>query len=223
MLYMVSEKDGQVGFLKKKHRDYLRGESNIEPKSQDERDARRYIREHIRQAILDFSALYGKDGHKTQVRDRWKAIGGDKPIESERLPRLNSFFVDAQEDATGLWKQPDEEIEQGLVDAVAFIYSVANDSGLSADLVVERGLNRYAEAEYPNWIEPHVLLKTDTRESLARRGKQKIMDGEHPDKLEDKEIRALLQMKGGPLTPERVQEYLLGYWSWPPEELEEPE
>lgn len=218
---MDSESQRGNGFLNKKHRNYLRNKSTIESDTQSERDARRYIREHLRNAILDFSEVFGDDGHRVEARDRWKAFGGLRPIEAKggTPGNLARFIGDNEE----VHKEVEEEMQEAFINTIAFIYGVSSDAGLDGDHILKRGIQKYAEAELSDHAEPKVLLETDTRENRAYRAKQKIKRGEPPEELTDEEVRALLSLAGGPLTPERIQKYLAGEWSWPPSELEESE
>lgn len=213
---MVSETDRGVGFLNKKHRDYLRNKSSIN--GQKERDARQFIRDHLKNAILDFSEVYDDDGHRLEARDRWKAFGGARPIGGKLdYPSNRARLVN---DSDEVFKEPEEGIEDGFINTIAFIYSAAADAGLDADHVVKRGIQKYAEAELSDHLQPKVLLDLDTREHRAYRAKQKIKRGAPPEELTDEEVRALLSLAGGPLSPERIHKYLTGEWSWPPEEIE---
>lgn len=218
---MKTETERGVGFLNEKHRNYLRDESQIDSGTQAERDARRYIREHLKNAILDFSMVYNEDGHRVEGRDRWEAFGGRRPIEGTSGTPGNLARIVSDSDE--VFKELDEGIEEAFINMVAFIYSASSDAGLDPDHVVKRGIQRYAEVELSDHIEPKVLLDIDTREHRAYRAKQKIKQGKQPEELTDEEVRALLSLAGGPFTPERIHKYLAGNWSWPPSELEETE
>lgn len=64
--------DRERGFLSKRDRRYLQGESDIEPKSAQERNVRRDIRERTRNAFVDFTLLEDtlREDDREQIFDR---------------------------------------------------------------------------------------------------------------------------------------------------------
>lgn len=56
-VYDASNDDRPRGILNKRERRYLRGESDIEPKSSEERAIRQAIRKHLQHALLDFQLI----------------------------------------------------------------------------------------------------------------------------------------------------------------------
>jgi hypothetical protein len=96
-LAFTPRRDGARGFLTEADRSYLRGESDIEPKSNSERHVRQRIRDRTVHALIDFSLVFGG----LEERDREQLFGNPN-----RDPELTMAA------------------RNGAVDAIALIYEL---------------------------------------------------------------------------------------------------
>jgi len=205
-----SDSTGDRGIVNDRERQWLRdGLEEIEPKSPDERAIRQAIRHHLKNAILDFSVLY----QYLEDRDRqmvFESEGDHDPSETQ----LRSVFQDGfvGED-TPLLRAPSPEVEQALIDAVAFLWANAPIAGIDPADLIETGVKRGYTDQHPDRIaEVDLDLDWKPAHTADARATQKMRKGEE---LTDAELRAVL--REGREDPADVAAYLRGEYEWPPE------
>lgn len=103
------DRDRDRGILTRRERSYLLGESDIEPKSQRERDIRRDIRERIWNGVLDIALIYDH----VERRDLALALGV-KDVETEPVERLATLTLTLTRNAALLYELlTDDELVRG--------------------------------------------------------------------------------------------------------------
>lgn len=81
--YDASNDDRPRGILNSRERRYLRGESDIDPKSAEERAIRQTIRKHLQHALLDFQLIR----RSLDERDRDQLVPDSSPRDDDPLRR----------------------------------------------------------------------------------------------------------------------------------------
>ncbi len=101
------------GALSKTDKEFLRGESDVEPQSQHERTMRSRVRKHVIQSIKDFNLI----DRELEDRDRQKIF--------EELPQE---------------RDGRNEFEQGATDVIRFIWRGLRERGVDAEEFFEHAL-----------------------------------------------------------------------------------
>lgn len=140
----------------------------------------------MRNVIIDFTIAF----EYLDPADQKQALASDNDPSSGMLPwTFGDDFYDSDE----LVGKPDIEVEQGLVDAVAFLYRSAESAGVSPEALVEFSVKKAIEHDRSETI---VSAKLDVEQydiqRSARSARQKIEAGEPPSELTDHELRAIL-------------------------------
>ena len=107
--------DRDRGFLTEADREYLLGESNVEPQSHTERKTRERIRNRAKNCLMDFAILF----KHLEDRDR-KQIFDSKTNTSSATPISFSNFSD-------------DGLRQGMVSCIAFLLQSASGEELLSD------------------------------------------------------------------------------------------
>jgi len=217
----------KASLLSNHHRELLRGEKDIQRPS-DERSMRSTMRQRIRSGMADFTLLFEllppEDREKTFRGERAPSKGeesGDQFTVDRDLgegsvdPALPNRFFSAEED---VFIRTKSELEQGMVDTVAFLYIAARDAGIEPKHLIELGVTRAEEKlNDGSWLINSVDLEVDkdVQHTLAKRGLRNISEGEE---LTNAQVRALLESGRGNITPEQIQGYVRGEWE--PDESE---
>lgn len=88
----------------------------------------------------------------------------------------------------------DLELERGMIDAVAFLWTATEAGLLDPQDMFETGVKKAYEKNRPDHMaDPTVDPNAARRHSLANQARRKIGDGTPPDDLTDREIRAMVQ------------------------------
>lgn len=129
------ETDRPRGILSKADRRLLTGESEIEPKSQQERNARARIRERIGAGLRDFEFLADPNYLEERDLDRVLEPGGSTNDSDVRGDKGQSMSIQTED------PHIDPEITDALVEMVAFAFRV-NPEATYIERVFEAGLRR---------------------------------------------------------------------------------
>jgi hypothetical protein len=157
--------DRARGILSKADRRLLTGESDIEPKSQQERNARARIRERLGAGLRDFELLadpaYLEDRDLKRVREP-----SDTPAETE------------SEELVPEWRNPDStqteephidpEITNALIEIVAFTFRM-KPKPLYLERVLKAGLRRGLDRLQPNAELSELQISIEDPVTLADR------------------------------------------------------
>lgn len=147
-------------------------------------------------------------------------FSGDRELfDGEIEPDIRTGMYSPEEDAL---KRTSSDLEQGMIDAVAFFYNAAKDAGLDPQDLIEKAVKRAEDRTNDgSWIINDVSINVEkNREmALAREALASISSGEE---LSDAELRALLQSDLGKITPDEIQGYIAGEWEPPEEESLDP-
>lgn len=209
---MVADEDTREkrGIVNKRGREYLAGLSSVDPKSPDERAIRQAIRQNLKNAILDFSVLY----QYLEDRDRqmvFEPEGDRDPSETQLKSVFQGGFVGED---TPLLRVPSPEVEQALIDAVAFLWANAPIAGIDPADLIETGVKQaYTDQHRDRIVEVDLDLNWKPANTADARATQKMRKGEE---LTDAELRAVL--REGREDPADVAAHLRGEYEWPPED-----
>jgi hypothetical protein len=217
----------KASLLSNHHRELLMGEKDIQRPS-DERSIRSTMRQRIRAGMADFTLLFEllppADREKTFRGERAPSKGeesGDQFTVDRDLgegsvdPALPYRFFSGVVD---VFIRTKSELEQGMVDTVAFLYIAARDAGIEPKNLIELGVTRAEERlNDGSWLINSVDLEVDkdVQHTLAKRALRNISEGEE---LTNAQVRALLESGRGNITPEQIQGYVRGEWE--PDESE---
>ena len=100
-------KDRPQGVLTQREREYLAGESDIEPKSDDERKIRQQIRDRVREGILDFRILFDH----LEERDRNMIFSAE--VDTDTVP--DEFYRRSSSGPSDIPPRELETVETGWV------------------------------------------------------------------------------------------------------------
>jgi len=156
---MVDDRDR--GILTQGDREYLAGESDIEPKSQSERNARSRIRKRVRNGLLDFQYLANPElFDERDLTQVWQYED-----ESGKLVTLSSYHLD-----DGIAHEPvlDPEIEDALIELIAFTFRVKPDSEYF-EAVIRSGVERALDRGFPEFELDEVAVSVTDPETVADR------------------------------------------------------
>jgi hypothetical protein len=205
--------DPPAALLTDAQRGYLRGDPEEQPPTDPaERSLRSRIRTRMQAGILDFSVLF----EHLSPQDRSSAFAMDGEVDVADLQLnwdMSGGFLGPDEEVT---VAPTPELEQGFIDAVAFLWLAALDAGISPKDLMETGIERGYTRQYPDQIaSPTLDLNADYRHLIADKGAKKMRTG---DELTDREVRALLEEDR--VDPADVASHLRGEYEWPPEDVD---
>ncbi|MDY6765422.1 MAG: hypothetical protein SV377_07055 [Halobacteria archaeon] len=116
---MASDEERPRGIITPADRAFLRGEREF-GHEQSRRNTRARIRKRIRNSILDFSVLV----QHLDEKDREQIFDMDDLKDDER-----------------------NEVTQGIIDALVFLYLGADDAGIPFELLLEEGVKRGEEEQ----------------------------------------------------------------------------
>lgn len=172
------------GVLSRVDREYLVGESDIEEKSQAERNVRARIRERVRNALLDFRYLADpglfEDRDLEQILER-KDEGLE--VTPETLDEL--AFLIGEPDR-------DPEIEVALTELVAFAFRA---SPSNIEQIVKSGVQRALQRLDSNATVGEIDIPIEDPEEIAARVEQLMDDGVG---LTEQEIRVAFEQEVRP-------------------------
>ena len=189
---MESDHTRERGFLSHRDRDYLRGESDIEPRTGHERNVRRDIRRRVQNTFLDFSL----------VLDELRADDWEQIFDSEDGPTA--------------------AFDEGLADTIAFIFAGVSEEFAPRTTVYpvseHRGTGDYQSMEflpilyrglYRGYLEHDILLKAIELETEAVRlpGMKTIERKLKQGETLDPKVAARL-IESGRIDSERVNQLL---------------
>ncbi|WP_251342813.1 hypothetical protein [Haloplanus halophilus] len=175
---MVVDRDR--GILTQGDREYLAGESSIDPKSQSERNARSRIRNRVRNGLLDFRYLSDPE----YFEDRDLDLLREYVDEDGEAVTQSVYQLDA-----GVSHEPmlDPEVEQALAELVAFAFRV---SPSTIETIVEQGVKRGVQRLFPEAEVGDVQVPIEDPEGITDRIKGLIKDD---TPLTETEIRVALE------------------------------
>lgn len=186
------------GILSPADREYLLGNSEIEPGSQSERNIRSRIRERVQASLQDFKILSNPD----QFEDRdFKQVREYKRDNDSQLKE----FADRTPDTISTDTVLTEDLEDDLIEMIAFLLRFEPSSNLLESLIqsgIERGLSRQgSEAKVSE-----VRITIEDPDTIANRITEYFDQGVP---LTESEIRLALEQEIRPAEEiaEHVQEY----------------
>jgi len=161
---MVDDNSRDRGILNERQREYLRGDSDIEPKSATERKIRQSIRQQLRDAILDFPVLL----EHMEKRDLEGGV-------FDPGPELKSLH-DSDESEIPYDHFSYDEVSAAIPDAVGVLY-------LDDPEVFEtRVINGVSAAERRHGWDAHVDVNIDVeRKSIDDLAKKVAAEGINTD------------------------------------------
>lgn len=212
-------------------REYLEGENPVDRPSH-ERELRTRLRNRVRNGVADFSILLeclpAKDRELIFRGQRGPSKGDDfnqqfsgerEILDGEVEPGVPHRFFSPDED---ILKRTNSELEQGMIDAIAFFYTAAQDAGVNPQSLIESGVERAEERMNDDrWIINDVSLEVDkgVQHKLAKDALKSMKAG---DELTNAELRALLESGRGNVTAEQIQKYVAGEWEPDDSEMLDP-
>jgi len=147
------------------------------------------IRERLEAGVYDLALL-------------WEHLGDDERQRVFGRPGPAKGAADAEE-----LLDSDQELEQAIEDAIAFLYLAARDTGRDQRELAERAIHTAEERSSPHAVDVTLDVERLRLEYFAENARRKIDTGEP---LEDVEIRAALEE--GVIPPDRVAAYIRGEW-----------
>lgn len=170
------ESDGRPrGMLAPVDRLYLQGEKEYEHR-QSAYKRRRDIRDRVYHGILDFTLLL----EELPDTERREIFGKHGRLSSDGIDEIIEEIP---------------ELENGIRDAVAFLYLAARDCGFNREQIVEEGVKHAEEKLRAIHAEVDLEVERQERQVWARKGRKKMGRGEP---LENAEVRALLESEDVP-------------------------
>lgn len=164
------------GIINSRERTYLRGESDIEPGSADERAIRAAIRDHVTNAIKDFWIL---DDHLDE-RDREQIFD---------LPTLEGD-PDSWDTEMGDWTR----YQEGLMSMIAFVYreTAGRDGSYAFPRLLEGGVQR-GETEPAVTDHRNVRVTFEVEDPYSLDELAEKLETAGVDALDETELRAFVR------------------------------
>ena len=199
------EEERGRGILAPVDREFLTGEQEYNHR-QTAYNRRTTLQERVINAILDFTVLYEHLDDADRMKLFKKAISGANDVDVSELQLdwdMHGGFISEDE---GVTVAPTPELEQGMIDAVAFLWLAALDAGINPVDLMETGIKKGFARRNPDKIaSPELNLNAEFRHSVANQGAKKMRAGED---LSEREVYAML--KEDRKSPETVAAYLRG-------------
>lgn len=162
---LAATPDRPRGILTRRERKYYLGQSDIEPGTQAERSLRQSVRQHLTQAILDFTILY----QCLETRDLDAVFEAKVAVDGERVP-------------TGY-------VRNSVKDMIAFLYRHVDNEYRFERLVTE-GIER--AVHHAGWsAQVNVDIDVELEEPIDDIHTRLKEDG--PDAVSRGELRTLLE------------------------------
>lgn len=189
------------GILTGDQRQYLRGQSEIEPGSSRERNMRRRIRQRVRNAVLDFGIL---NRHLDQ-EDLAQALEVDESYPTRKEPeemRKELRRVLGFEELEEAILPP--EIVDSRPELVVFLYRITGTTA-RLEAAIEAGVEEIYARQLPDAIleDVDLRIRARLRENLVNVGETRMDQGEA---LTPSQTLAMLQSEDH--TDEEIGEYV---------------